>query len=353
MTESLKASLLPDRPLNWDNLDVLHQHPELHHYTTSAGLQGILATNTIWATHFSDLNDASELTLIRTPLEAALATRLHGLIRSRCRQSLRARRAVEIAGGLHRASRDSATRMVALLYASTFTEENGFQGVKALKGPSFIASFCTHTSYSESYERDNGLLSQWRGYGGAGGYCIVFDTKLLFELLEKEHAAFSYMNMAIDPVHYLMKDADFAEVFPEVLSACGNFFEHMLNDEEGLPEDIFTDFIRSATFCKHHAFHEEREVRIAVRPATNEWREQLSQEGQWYMPPSRTIVGDAPRRIVLFDNIESKLPIKRIIVGPSREQERNLSVARSVVGKNVQVILSETPFVERHWGDAS
>jgi hypothetical protein len=32
-------------------------HPELHHYTTFQGLKGIVETNTIWATHYCDLND--------------------------------------------------------------------------------------------------------------------------------------------------------------------------------------------------------------------------------------------------------------------------------------------------------
>jgi hypothetical protein len=39
-------------------------HPELHHYTTFAGLKGIVESNTLWATHFLDLNDSREVFLL-------------------------------------------------------------------------------------------------------------------------------------------------------------------------------------------------------------------------------------------------------------------------------------------------
>ena len=45
------------------DLEFLSTHPELHHYTTFAGLEGIVRSNTIWASHFSDLNDATEVIL--------------------------------------------------------------------------------------------------------------------------------------------------------------------------------------------------------------------------------------------------------------------------------------------------
>jgi len=36
-------------------------YPELHHYTSFAGISGILESQTIWATQFSHLNDSSEV----------------------------------------------------------------------------------------------------------------------------------------------------------------------------------------------------------------------------------------------------------------------------------------------------
>lgn len=38
------------------------QYSELLHYTTAAGLNGILRNGSLWATHSSFLNDAEEIT---------------------------------------------------------------------------------------------------------------------------------------------------------------------------------------------------------------------------------------------------------------------------------------------------
>ena len=57
MTEFIAGSQIahPDFP---------RVHPELHHYTTYDGLKGIFETRTLWATHYSHLNDSSELRVL-------------------------------------------------------------------------------------------------------------------------------------------------------------------------------------------------------------------------------------------------------------------------------------------------
>jgi hypothetical protein len=77
-------------------------------------------------------------------------------------------------GGHSNVAASDARRLVNILYEKIF--EN------SLVEP-FIASFCSHTT-DQSYEQENGLLSQWRGYGNDGGFCIVFDTAALLTLLE-------------------------------------------------------------------------------------------------------------------------------------------------------------------------
>src|SRR5678816_1780308 len=47
--------------------------PRLYHYTTPAGLLGIVENNKLWATHINYLNDATELGYARALVEAALA----------------------------------------------------------------------------------------------------------------------------------------------------------------------------------------------------------------------------------------------------------------------------------------
>jgi hypothetical protein len=51
------------------------------------------------------------------------------------------------------------------------------------------------------------------------------------------------------------------------------------------------------------------------------------------------------RRVVLFDSLSAKLPIKRVIVGPSRDQRESFDRARDVLGPEVPLRCSETPFI--------
>ena len=55
--------------------------PELHHYTTFAGLEGIFSSNSLWATSYHFLNDFTEVTYIEKYLEDALAPLLDKYIR--------------------------------------------------------------------------------------------------------------------------------------------------------------------------------------------------------------------------------------------------------------------------------
>jgi hypothetical protein len=45
--------------------DFAAQHPELYHYTDFDGLKGIVESNTLWATQFDQLNDSTEVTLLK------------------------------------------------------------------------------------------------------------------------------------------------------------------------------------------------------------------------------------------------------------------------------------------------
>lgn len=85
-----------------------------------------------------------------------------------------------------------------------------------------------------------------------------------------------------------------------------------------------------------------------MQPATEGWRAAIGRERKWRVPPAKQPreVGGL-NRVVLFDGLGEKLPIRRVIVGPSIDQERNLSHARSLLGPDVPVVLSETPYVDR------
>ena len=80
-------------------------HPELHHYTTFDGLVGITQNNNLWATHFSQLNDTSELNVLKQPLIDVLKQRFFVTLRAKQSKSLRLRLAIRASGGLARIPR--------------------------------------------------------------------------------------------------------------------------------------------------------------------------------------------------------------------------------------------------------
>ena len=74
---------------------VEEEYPELFHYTSAAGLTGILCTQSLWASHASFQNDPEEITLffdrrlatiIEEELTAIAPTRDQTLIRAEATQ---------------------------------------------------------------------------------------------------------------------------------------------------------------------------------------------------------------------------------------------------------------------------
>ena len=109
-------------------------------------------------------------------------------------------------------------------------------------------------------------------------------------------------------------------------------------------------FMSGATRFKHQGFREEREVRIVAIPAKRRMLERELDKHPEYDAPDRwkhvhSRASKHIRYIKLFDTISAKLPIKRIIVGPSRNQDKNFARARAIVAEAVPVTRSATPFI--------
>lgn len=114
---------IPKRDLAaWtDNEALIKSNPELHHYTGRRGLEGIWKTNSLWATHFSNLSDSSEIVLLKKPLAAALDTLFKRLIMERQRDSFNVRRQVAKKGGLEVVAREHARSYVDAHFITAFT----------------------------------------------------------------------------------------------------------------------------------------------------------------------------------------------------------------------------------------
>jgi hypothetical protein len=189
------------------------------------------------------------------------------------------------------------------------------------------------------------LLSQWRGYGR---YALVFDTRQLDALLEREWHAHFWAGLAIEKVVYFDGLEILEKEFSKLLESSTTFMSRNLNGESCSDMDLFTPFYSAAPLLKHRGFREEREVRIVAclqserALADRGKRKELS---DW--PPLKGVHGlsNSKRHVALFDTLNSTLPIKRIIVAPGGNQNEDLEFARSGASDRVPIVISETPFI--------
>jgi hypothetical protein len=91
--------------------------------------------------------------------------------------------------------------------------------------------------------------------------------------------------------------------------------------------------IRCATLLKRASFREEREVRIVAIPGAPGYQEQGAREypDQFVKKADPGHPRQAEMHITLFEGVDVKLPIKRVIVGPPEHQAENAEFARSIV----------------------
>jgi len=238
---------------DWDNV---HRDPPvvLHYYTTAGGLEGIIRSQRLHASHASYLNDATELTYARSVIQDVLRE-----------ESVQARGEAS-----RRFLRDWQT-----LLESTPTEPDVW-----------VVCFCT--------EED--LLSQWRGYAGStGGYAVGFYTpswlegsttpvvlrRIIYDREQQEHWIRSLIGPIIQRLDDLGSDAGPKTA---VASVPGTL-------------DLCQEAVSECLFCfKHSKFEEEHEWRIVYGTAT------VAQTGDM---PSRHF---RTRGSLIVPYVECKLP---------------------------------------------
>jgi hypothetical protein len=354
-TDNSTNEFIPKRDLPaWTtNEALIKSNPELHHYTNRSGLEGICKTNSLWATHFSNLSDSSEIVLLKNPLAAALAALLQPLIMKRQREgSWEVRNHVKKQGGVEAAAHDFASRCVEDGYKLAFTggevSPSAFAGGKVSRfAEPFICSFCSHAN-DQAYDQENGLLSQWRGYGGVGRYALVFDTRQLDELLSLEWQAHFWATLDIEKVVYFEGSETLEKEFPKLAPTAMELTSRTIYKQSPSDIDIFTPFSRAATLLKHRGFREEREVRIVACPFSVRALVDRGRKNELLgKPPIKKVrrLTESKKYVALFESLGATLPIKRIIVGPSAHQKEDYEFARSVVSDRIPVVKSKTPYI--------
>jgi hypothetical protein len=131
------------------------------------------------------------------------------------------------------------------LYKSTFEQEDDYGRVEP-----FISCFCTHAA-DRLYEQTNGLLSQWRGYTGGDGYCVVFDTATFCKLLAEEFDRLYWLHLSIAAVTYDVDGVAVDREFPRLFEACERNLQAFFGG--GAQPELRTaaDFWEGASRFKH------------------------------------------------------------------------------------------------------
>ncbi len=285
--------------------------PELlFHYTTAAGLKGILESGTIWATDAEFLNDALELRFGRDTLREQLL-------------DLSERLAESSAVGSPEEAR-----------AETLASAAG----QLEPGSSIHDSQRSHSVYVACLCEDGDLLSQWRGYGAGGGYAIGFDAGRLREFLDARND--SQLQEMLSG--QLVGECAYAHLGRVRYGGDAEFMQTVLEavapERRGHPgsEGVFQAnrlLYPALARLKNHAFHEERE-----------WRVMIASEGGLQVSFRPTALGLTPYTAVPFPTDA----VRRIVIGPGLHSDvRARGVSRllgAVEYDAVDVRESSAPF---------
>lgn len=323
---------------------VWEDHPELYHYTNRNGLEGIINSQTLFATHYAFLNDAEEIVRFKRALKKLLMPKLILDVENWARAGKINIAALERNGGVLALCGDEIDHMI----------KSAYEAQQQVITP-FIFSFCSHANDKDK-TRD-GLLSQWRGYG-KGGYAIVFEAKKIEELIRLEVEVGSYNPLGWGDVIYegneeklKLELGDQVEILSKYILAmihCRAFNKDYPNAQNA---EFYAQAVCAALY-KHKGFEEENEVRIYAYRLTDDALKKAAQLGHVSHLPRATVRKNVNGKlyIELFKNFQKKLPIKRVIVGPSKNKEKIAEELRKDPRFNgIEVTVSGIPYVEQAW----
>jgi len=223
--------------------------------------------------------------------------------------------------------------------------------------PIHVASFCRHRV--RSAECEHGLLSQWRGYAH-GGFAIEFDEDRLDDMLDEEHKLHSYQVLISRHVHYddharAARLESFAGLGAACLKAAFELKTPRLAQRPEVTELLgeremtafISPFVQAVPFLKSPRFNEENEYRIVALPTRTQALVDSAPDGR----PLKGLHfregagGAIIPYIKLFEKLNTPLPIRRVIVGPHRDQDNQLLAAQLVLersGFDVPIVKSDT-----------
>ena len=90
--------------------------PELFHYTTVPAFESIYSGRKLWATHYEDLNDWSELDQFRLKVEKYIIPHIRKIFDKRIKHELQFAKRVDNRGGVIAIVKDEAAMLLEILH---------------------------------------------------------------------------------------------------------------------------------------------------------------------------------------------------------------------------------------------
>jgi hypothetical protein len=287
----------------------------VYHYTDAAGLQGMLRSGKVWATHFAHLNDRRELRegedLVRD-----VATSMKGTL-------------------------PSADENQLLEEFLRFFDKMAFTA---------IAKDVYVSSFSEAGDD----LSQWRAYGGrGGGYCVGLKFHVASEDQNKQ-AEDRGLGQTMRKVRY-DRDAASAEIrkdLGEAFHAIRTYGRTFQGRAELVMEiykrGMVIAYMRAAKMApvfKHESFKAEQEWRLIATLGRG-------------TDPSLVCIRSSPHGVVPYLELDLEpgkprpIELETIIVGPTQDPDRGVhatklflrSIGYATADAERLVVRSNVPF---------
>lgn len=308
----------------------------LFHYTTAAGLIGILTSGQIWSTAYYCTNDESELTTGQGVLRPLFYQEAHRLREAGDRRvQIFANRGVDID-----------------YYADQFE--------KAISG-SALSHLCTYITcfFRPSAKEDflHGLLSQWRAYGSDGGYALHFNRSKMQEALDSfgdgESIEYDLQDIRYSPDNSLKEDVlghkgAFLAAFHEYLD---DLAEPLTFESRGRRNPIYgliggplEAYLSYISHTKNLHFAEERETRLSITqfvPAKKGCQPVSYFNRDGLVVP---YVKSPLDRLDILDCLEW------VVVGPGPRLHARFKAVTQLIrqlGRNIEVRASHIPFTRQ------
>lgn len=268
----------------------------LYHYTSAAGLIGILSSKSIWLTDLRYMNDMSELQYAQQVIERCISDTM---------------------------SEPSLTDLQKEFLSRISRSYSPFDSGASI----YSASFC-----------ENGnLLSQWRAYRGhGGGYAIGLDFFHTIRLLDKP----CVLRKVIYDVHdqtKLVKEAVTSLVAGVGEATANCDLQEVTSAFLPAACQAFSALAAELLFClKHPDFHEEREWRLVhfsrqVSAVDRDVVPPQFREFQGNIIPYYSVSLDAAVAASNNDLSGIGFPVREIVIGPTINSSLNEQSLKSLV----------------------